>query len=106
MHFMQDNQHADEVLCLVHGWQERRLKSLWETVFCDSTYVVQSVYSAEPRGLDLLSQMPSQKYRDKLCYVWEWCKSLAASPVSSPLAELQLTAGAVKPKGLHVKWDL
>jgi len=70
----------------------------------NGTYLVKarSRETSEPRGLDLLSQMPLQKYKDKLCYVWEWCRKLAATEPSSLRNPLWAAAQPPSPRELNM----
>ena len=71
----QDNYQADAALSLAHGWLCERLRELKPT-----QYVRHLVCPAcpAPRGLDLLSSMPSQKYQEKLSRAWDWCRNFVS----------------------------
>jgi hypothetical protein len=86
---VQDDANANDVLGLVHSWKHARLQELDSELLWDETYLGETGSLEVPRGLDLLDQMPSEKYRDKLQYVWDWCKGLATQQAMSSRPAVQ-----------------
>jgi hypothetical protein len=80
---VQGRANADDVLGLARSWKHAQLQELDAKLLGDGTYLRETGSLEVPRGLDLLDQMPSEKYRDKLQYVWDWCRGLATQQAMS-----------------------